>query len=203
MKAEDHEGLGRRQGQPLLARNPSMSAMITALSTAPAAASSFKPLTVEQAFKATDTGNKGYLEQSDLKSAIVKLSPEGMKVSEADATAIAKSAFAAMDQDKDGKVTQAEFKQSAQSQDRPEGPPPGGRSPRAGGAGPQGGGGGGGAGGTAGASGGGSASAKTYDAADSNQDGTVSEAERLAYADKKANQTASSADRRLSGAIGA
>jgi hypothetical protein len=174
-----------------------MTDVITAVSMAPAAASSFKPPSVEQAFKAADTGNKGYLEQSDLQSAIVKLSPEGMKLSEADATAMAKNAFAAMDQDKDGKVTQAEFKQAAESKGRPEGPPPGGHSPRAGVAGPQGAGGGGGGG-----SGSGSASAKTYDAADSNQDGTVSEAERLAYADKKATQTAGSADSGVSGAIG-
>jgi hypothetical protein len=168
-----------------------MTAMITATSTAHAAASSFKPPTIEQAFKAADTGNKGYLDQSDLKSAIVKLSPEGMKLSEADATAMAKDAFSAMDQNKDGKVTQAEFKQAAESKGRLEGPPPGPHSPRAGAAGPQGAGGGG---------GGGSSSTKTYDAADSNQDGTVSEAERLAYADKKAIQTASSVKPSVSGA---
>jgi hypothetical protein len=162
--------------------------MIAALTTTAApgspTASNIKPAaTIEQAFKSADNGNKGYLDQADVESAIVKLSPEGLKLSQDDAKALAKDAFSAMDQNQDGKVSQDEFKQSAESGVRPEGPRPSGRPAGSGSAGAQHSSGSGGGG--SGASSAGSSS-KTYDAADRNQDGTVSEAERLAYADKHA-----------------
>ena len=87
-----------------------------------------------------------------------------------------------MDANADGKVTSAEFKDAAPKnspnggppQGRPSGPPSGGPPP------------GGGAGGPAGAKGANTSSAsKSTAPADTNQDGTVSEMERLAYAIKQ------------------
>ncbi len=140
------------------------------------------PLKPEEAFKKIDSTNKGYITESDLASAIVQFSPEGMSLSQTDAQSMAKDAFTKMDANADGKVTSAEFKDAAPKnsphggppQGRPSGPPPGGPPP------------GGGAGGPAGAKGGTTASAsKGTDPADTNQDGTVSEMERLAYASKQ------------------
>jgi len=69
----------------------------------------------------------------------------------------------------DGKVTSAEFKDAAPKNSPKGGPPPGG-----------------GPGGPARAKGGTTARAsKSTDPADTNQDGTVSETERLAYANKQ------------------
>ncbi len=140
------------------------------------------PLKPEDAFKKIDSTNKGYITEAGLASAIVQFSPEGMSLSQADAQSVAKEAFSKMDVNADGKVTSAEFKDAAPknfpnggpSQGHPSGPPPGGPPP------------GGGAGGPAGAKGGNTASAsKSTDPADTNQDGTVSEMERLAYASKQ------------------
>jgi hypothetical protein len=156
-----------------------VTAMINALSTTSTPSSITSPPSIEQVFKSADNGNKGYLDQSDVESAIVKLSPQGMKLSKEDATALAKGAFSAADKDQDGKVTLDEFKKSAGSQRRPAGPPGGARPPTSAASGAQG------AGAGYGSSGGGSTNVKTYDAADSNQDGKVSEAERLTYANKQ------------------
>ncbi len=140
------------------------------------------PLKPEDAFKKIDSANKGFITESELASAIVQFSPEGMNLSKADAQSVAKEAFTKMDANADGKVTSAEFKDAAPKnspnggppQGRPSGPPPGGPPP------------GGGAGGPTGAKGGATASAsKNTDPADTNQDGTVSETERLAYASKQ------------------
>jgi hypothetical protein len=140
------------------------------------------PMKPEEAFKKIDSTNKGFITESELASAIVQFSPEGMNLSKADAQSVAKEAFSKMDANADGQVTSAEFKDAAPKnspnggppQGRPQGPPPGGPPP------------GGGAGGPAGAKGGTSASAsKSTDPADTNQDGTVSEMERLAYASKR------------------
>ena len=140
------------------------------------------PLKPEEAFKKIDSTNKGYITESELASAIVQFSPEGMNLSKTDAQSVAKDAFSKMDANADGKVTSAEFKDAAPKnsphggppQGRPSGPPPGGPPP------------GGGTGGPAGAKGANAtSSSKSTDPADTNQDGTVSEAERLAYASKQ------------------
>ena len=137
------------------------------------------PLKPEDAFKKIDSTNKGYITESDLASAIVQFSPEGMSLSQADAQSVAKEAFSKMDANADGKVTSAEFKDAAPKnspnggppQGRPSGPPPGGPPP---------------GGGPAGAKGVNAASSnESFDPADTNQDGTVSETERLAYASKQ------------------
>ena len=138
------------------------------------------PMKPEDGFKKIDSTNKGFITETELASAIVQFSPEGMSLSKADAQSVAKEAFTKMDANTDGKVTSAEFKDAAPKnspnggppQGRPQGPPPGGPPP------------GGGAGGPAGAKGGTTAS-KSTDPADTNQDGTVSEMERLAYASKQ------------------
>lgn len=134
----------------------------------------------EDLFNALDTGSKGYLTQADVQSAIVSISDQGAKLSAADAQAQAKEIFSKMDANGDGKATLAEFKQAA-----PDGPP-GGALPAGGRQGgpqdaqrgrPPGGGPKGGVGG-AGAS---ASNDTTYDAADTNKDGAVTDLERLAY----------------------
>ena len=146
------------------------------------------PMKPEDAFKKIDSTNKGFITETDLASAIVQFSPEGMSLSQADAQSIAKDAFSKMDANADGKVTSSEFKDAAPKGPpqggapggRPSGPPPG--PPP-----------GGGPGGPAGAKGSADAStSKSYDAADTNKDGTVSELERLAYASK--SQAANTSD---------
>jgi hypothetical protein len=131
----------------------------------------------EDAFKKIDSTNKGYITESELASAIVQFSPEGMNLSKADAQSVAKDAFTKMDANADGKVTSSEFKDAA-PKNSPNGGPPGGR-PSGPPPGPQP---GGGPGGPSGAKGGAaSSSTQNYDPADTNEDGTVSEVERLAY----------------------
>jgi hypothetical protein len=139
------------------------------------------PLKPEDAFKKIDSTNKGYITESDLASAIVQLSPEGMSLSQADAQSVAKEAFTKMDANVDGKVTIGEFK-DAGPKNAPNGGPPGGRhsGPPPG---PPPGGGSGGPAGTRGAAA--SSSAQDYDPADINQDGTVSQSERVAYDSKQ------------------
>lgn len=153
------------------------------------------PLKPEEAFKKVDSTNKGYITESDLASAIVKFSPEGMSLSQADAESVAKEAFTRMDADSDGKVTQAEFKDAAPksppnggpSAGRPDGPPPG-PPPGAGPGGPP---------SASGAKT--SGSSQSYDPADTNQDRTVSEMERLAYASKQLIAAASGSGSTRSG----
>ena len=150
------------------------------------------PLKPEDAFKKIDSTNKGYITESDLASAIVQFSPEGMNLSQADAQSVAKEAFSKMDANADGKVTSAEFKDAAPKnspnggppQGRPSGPPPGG--PPSGG------------GPSAAKGAAASSSTQNYDPADTSQDGTVSEVERLAYANKQLTSTASGSDRTIS-----
>lgn len=145
------------------------------------------PLKPEDAFKKIDSTNKGFITETELASAIVQFSPEGMNLSKADAQSVAKEAFSKMDANADGQVSSAEFKDAAPKnspnggppQGRPSGPPPGGPPP------------GGGAGGPAGAKGANAtSSSKSTDPADTNQDGTVSEMERLAYASKQQTSAA-------------
>ena len=144
------------------------------------------PLKPEDAFKKIDTGNKGYITESELASAIVQFSPQGMSLSQADAQSVAKEAFTTMDANADGKVTSSEFKDAAPKnspnggppQGRPSGLPPG--PPPTGGA-----------GGPSGAKSANTASSSnSSDPADTNQDGTVSETERLAYAGKQQSTAA-------------
>jgi hypothetical protein len=145
------------------------------------------PLKPEEVFAKVDSTHKGFITESELASAIVQISPEGMSLSQADAQSMAKDAFAKMDANADGQVTGSEFKDAA-----PKGPPqrggpggrPGGPPPGP----PPGGGPGGGKGAAA------SGSSTSNDAADTNQDGTVSDLERRAYSAKSqvANVPASS-----------
>jgi hypothetical protein len=136
------------------------------------------PLRPEEAFKKIDSTNKGFITETELASAIVQFSPEGMSLSQADAQSMAKEAFTKMDANTDGKVTSAEFKDAAPKNSPNGGPPQGGPSGPPPGPPP-----GGGAGGTPSAKGANTTSeSKSTDPADTNQDGTVSEIERLAYA---------------------
>lgn len=148
------------------------------------------PLKPEDAFKKIDSTNQGYITESDLASAIVQFSPEGMSLSQSDAQSMANDAFTKMDSNADGKVTSGEFKDAAPRNspnggppgDRPTGPPPG----------PPPGGGSGGPGGAKSTHRAGSS--KSYDAADTNKDGTVSEIERLAYVGKQSMSKTSGND---------
>ena len=125
------------------------------------------------AFKQMDTENKGYLTQQGFSSAVVNISAEGRRLANAPDRPSAEDAFASMDADADGKLTAAEFEQAAPQQGQPPagagGPPPapGRRGPAAWRWSTQ--------------RQGADDSNTTYDAADSNQDGTVSLQEQQAY----------------------
>jgi EF-hand domain pair/EF hand len=148
----------------------------------------------EQAFKALDSGAKGYLTADDLQAAVVKISAEGARRADTAGPAApgAQEMFAQMDGDGDGKVTQQEFKAA-----EPKAPPSGGAQ----GAKPAGGqppasAAGAGAGTKAASST--SSSSETYEPADTNEDGKVSAQEQQAYdarlaAEKAATQAAGSA----------
>ena len=150
------------------------------------------PLKPEEAFAKIDTTNKGFITESELASAIVQISPEGMSLSQADAQSMAQDAFAKMDTNADGKVTGTEFKDAA-PKGPPQGGPPGGRpagpppGPPPGGS----------PGGPSGAKAADASSSKSYDPADTNKDGSVSEQERLAYAIKTQVSHASDIDTSL------
>lgn len=123
------------------------------------------------AFKQMDTQRKGYLTLDEFSSAEVNMSAEGRRQADAPNRPSAQEAFAAMDADADGKLTATEFEQAAPQQGPDATTGAGGPPPRAGGPPP-----------------GGAArnqsaddSSQTYDAADSNQDGTVSLQEQQAY----------------------
>jgi hypothetical protein len=155
--------------------------MVTPISSGSGPVAAPPPLKPEDAFKKVDVANKGYVTEAELASAIVQLSPEGISLAQADAQSLAQAAFTKMDADRDGQVTLGEFKAAAPRQGPAGGPPPGSRPGPPGGPPP-----GGGAVAPAGAQGAGAASStQKYDPADTNQDGTVSEAERLAYASKQ------------------
>ncbi len=134
----------------------------------------------EELFKSLDAQNKGYITQSEFESSTSTISAEGARLAGQDADDAA-AAFARMDSDQDGKLTSAEFKAGA-----PSGPPPapaqaGGTSGAQGGPRPP---------PPPGGAGGASSSAKSssYDAADTNQDGTVSAAEKMAAEVKTLSQ---------------
>lgn len=170
-----------------------MSLSITTSSSARSATPAAAPKAPDPAelFKQLDTDQKGYITASDLVSAKVSLSPEGTQLSDAEAQAKAEAAIKRMDSDSDGKVTEQEFTAAAPSKPpaggKPQGTPPAG---------------GGGGGGKAGAAASGSSSSETYDAADANEDGTVTEQERQAYQAKHPPVSEAAArDRRASEAV--
>jgi Ca2+-binding EF-hand superfamily protein len=160
----------------------------------------------DSVFSKLDTKNQGYIEKSDLQSA---LSATGD--SDSTQSTDIDDAFSALDGDGDGKVTKSELTDamtklsdqlSAQFDAarvnrgagmRPDGPPPG---PPPGGSGGPGGGtdGAGATGGTSGTSSTSSTSGTsgTTEAADTNGDGTVSAAELAAYETKQASESGSS-----------
>jgi hypothetical protein len=163
----------------------------------------------DQAFKALDSGNKGYLTADDLQAVVVKISAEGAKRADAGAGAAAPTApsaqqvLARLDGDGDGKVTQQEFKAA-----QPKSPPSSGSAgsgvgstasrgaPPAGGQAPAGGG-----GGNAGATSASSASStKTYEPADTNEDGAISPLEQQAYDAKLTAEKAEQAAQEAQGA---
>lgn len=143
-------------------------------SNAQAVASPPKAPDAAQVFKQLDTNNKGYLNASDLASALVTISPQGAQLSADDAQAKAEADLARMDMDSDGQVTLDEFKAA-----EPPAPPAGSQAQTgagtAGSAPPPSGG---------GAPAAGASSSQSYEPEDTNQDGTVTEQERQAYAAK-------------------
>jgi len=144
------------------------------------------PMKPEEAFKKIDVASRGYIVESELASAIVKISPQGVSLSQADAKSVAKELFAKMDADGNGQVSQSEFKAAAPQNSPHGGPPeaPSGGAPASGpGRRPGGGPPDGVSGGPAGAKGVDKASAsQAFDPADRNSDGAVSALERMAYA---------------------
>lgn len=172
----------------------------------------------EQLFKQLDSGGKGYLTADDLQAVVVKISAEGAKrASGSGSTPSAQDLVQRLDADKDGKVSETEFKAGAPKapsasearQGEASAPaqasaggaahraaaPGGGAGGGAGGAAPSGGTGGAGkaaAGGSASAAGSttSSSSSTTYEPADTNEDGKVSTEEQQAYDKKVAEQRA-------------
>ncbi|MEY4735757.1 MAG: hypothetical protein RL302_76 [Pseudomonadota bacterium] len=135
-------------------------------------------------FSKVDTNSDGSVDAAELKVLTDKIkSDTGQDVS---------AQFSKLDTDSDGKLSKTEFEagkpqgpQGAgggpQGTDGPGGPPPAG-----------------GPGGAGGASGAQSASSTTYDPLDTNQDGTVSELERLVGELTKASSSAGSSDQATS-----
>lgn len=155
----------------------------------------------EQAFSKLDTKGQGYLEVSDLESAFSNIASASGSTSGSDAASTANDLFKKLDADSDGKVTKDEFssglkkladdlesqfnqsRTSGVGQDRgaPPPPPPSGASEASGG-------------GTDAVSSGSAttsstatsaandtSASKTYEAADTNQDGKVTQKEEEAY----------------------
>ena len=146
---------------------------------------------VDDLFSKLDTTNKGYLEKSDLQSALSQ-SPGSGSSSGTGSSPNVDEIFKKLDSNGDGKLTKSEMT-SGMSSTAQAGK--GGRTPPSGGMPPPG------AGGAKSASGASSASStqsssstKTYDPADANQDGKVSEQERIAYAQAKQDKASASSD---------
>lgn len=150
----------------------------TTLQYAPKAVSS----RVEQAFSKLDTGNKGYLDKTDLEQVASKVAADKPANAAKPAPSV-DELLKTLDPNGDGKVTKQEFADglkslASQDQVKTGQPPPGAKGQSAGappapssGASPV-------------------STTKTYDAADTNQDGTVSEQERTAYQETPAYQSA-------------
>jgi EF-hand domain pair/EF hand len=141
----------------------------------------------EQAFKALDSGNKGYLTADDLQAAVVKISAEGARRADTAGPSApsAQEMLAQLDGDGDGKVTRQEFKADpkASPSGGAQGASPAGGQPPAGAAG---------AGGGSKAASSTSSSSETYEPADANEDGKVSAQEQQAYDAKLAAEKAAS-----------
>lgn len=122
---------------------------------------------VDSAFSQLDTGGKGYLDKTDLENAAKQAPQSGGVSGNANGAPSTDEILAALDTDSDGKITKVEFSSNVEKVARPSGPPP--NAPV----------------GAPAASGvqatGSTISSSTYESADTNQDGTVTEAERLAY----------------------
>ncbi|MDY0745310.1 EF-hand domain-containing protein [Paucibacter sp. R3-3] len=148
--------------------------MISALSSSSAAAigagsTAQKRPSADEMFQKLDSGDKGYLTQSDFAS----ISKEGSD------TAKAEEMFKKMDTDGDGKVTESEFKAASEKMDAAR--QSGGHAALGGAHSAQG------APRQAAVSASDSSSSeKTYDPADTNEDGTVSQQEQQAYDAKQA-----------------
>jgi len=157
------------------------------------------PPAAADVFKALDSAGKGYLTVDDLKSAKpppapvatdhATISAAGAQRAERAQRPDAAAAFAEMDGDQDGKLTSSEFESAVAK----HGPPPtqagaasGAAAAPAGHSAP--------AGGAAAPAGGGnaasSASSTTYEAADHNQDGKVTQQEQISYDAAHAKQQA-------------
>lgn len=146
---------------------------------------------VDDLFSKLDTTNKGYLEKSDLQSALSQ-SPGSGSSSGTSSSPNVDEIFKKLDSNGDDKLTKSEMtsgmSSTAQAGKGGGTPPPGGMPPP-------------GAGGANSASGTSSTSStqsssstKTYDPADDNQDGKVSEQERIAYAQAKQDKASASSD---------
>lgn len=144
----------------------------------------------DSVFSKLDTKNQGYIEKTDLQSALSATDDGGgMRPGDID------DAFSALDGDGDGKVTKSELTDAMTKLSdqlnaqfdasrvngggmRPDGPPPG---PPPGGA--------GGAGGAADSTSSTSSTSSTTEPADTNGDGTVSAQEQAAYETKQASES--------------
>lgn len=148
---------------------------------------------VDDLFSKLDTTNKGYLEKSDLQSALSQSPGSGSSSGTgSSSTTNVDEMFKKLDNNGDGKLTKSEMtsgmSSTAQAGKGGGTPPPGGRpAPPSG------------AGGANSASGASSTSStqsssttKTYDSADTNQDGKVSAQEKLAYELKAQNSASTS-----------
>lgn len=142
------------------------------------------PPSIDDIFSSLDTKNQGYLDKESLQAAFDKNSTD----TEAN-TAKVEEIFKALDTDGDSKITKEELAAGIDQLGGPDGAASAsaasgsGATEQAAGARPAGGGGGGSAE---------SSTTKTYEAADTNQDGTVSLQELVAYQLSEASKTASS-----------
>lgn len=168
---------------------------------------------VDQVFSQLDTANKGYLNKTDVQTAYDKIasSNNGSSTSSTSSDSASKTdaVFKALDSNSDGQITKQEFKdglkklsdqldahfnnsrtkiagQDSQTQEAkgpPPPPPPHGSGDSTGKTESS---------DSSSASSTGSSTTKSYDPADTNKDGTVSEEERLAYTQSHSHTPASS-----------
>lgn len=158
----------------------------------------------DSVFSKLDTKNQGYIEKTDLQSAL-SATDDGAGMQSADID----DAFSALDGDGDGKVTKSELTDAMTKLSdqlnaqfdagrvngggmRPDGPPPG-PPPGGGPSGPRGNGGAGSAASTDATASTGGTGSGTTEAADANGDGTVSAQEQAAYDAKQASETGEAA----------
>jgi hypothetical protein len=146
----------------------------------------------EDLFKKMDSNGDGSVSEQEFESTVVNISPQGTNAANsADAQSRAEAEFKKTDTDGDGKVSESELAAAMKSHEAEH---QGGAEAEAAAGGAQGarpaGGGGGGSVENTSAS---SSASKTYDPADTNEDGVVSEQEAIAYAAKQATQTSQNA----------